>query len=265
MALNNNFIPQTSLVFAPRDFSQQIAQQAAADTKGLQNAFKFGTQVYDFVKQNQIADAIKDGDVNKAAVLDAQRINNQDPTSLFRWKQGLDLSKQLHDENLAAQQEMREADIERSKVERANEEQKQRQALSNKITNTLGTMGLNLNTSPEQVQEYMNTLATLKTEAENNGIPLEAITRKEAELQGRLPYDDMMDLVDEMEELEKNFDKGGDFGSNRNFKTFEAKMQDVWNRSSRDMRENRDFRNKYKELLTKRRPNTKKPVKRMPK
>lgn len=265
MALNNNFIPQTSLVFAPRDFSQQIAQQAAADTKGLQNAFKFGTQVYDFVKQNQIADAIKDGDVNKAAVLDAQRINNQDPTSLFRWKQGLDLSKQLHDDNLAAQKEIRKADIERSKVERANEEQKQRQALSNKITNTLGTMSLNLNTSPEQVQEYMNTLAALKTEAENNGIPLEAITRKEAELQGRLPYDDMMDLVDEMEELEKNFDKGGDFGSNRNFDTFEAKMQDLWNRSTMAMRENRDFRNKYKDLLTKHRPNTKPKVTRRPK
>ena len=47
MALNHNIIPQTSLVFGVRDFTPQIDALQKGDTQGLQNAFKFGTQVYD--------------------------------------------------------------------------------------------------------------------------------------------------------------------------------------------------------------------------
>ena len=72
-----NFTPATSLVFGARDFSKDMRQNQAEDTKGLQNAFKFGTQVYDYIKQRQIADAIKNGDADKAAMLDAQRINTE--------------------------------------------------------------------------------------------------------------------------------------------------------------------------------------------
>ena len=69
MALANNFIPQTSLVFSPRDFSQQIAQQAAADTKALQNAFNFGTKLTDFLQSNKQAD-LMEKDINDRKALE---------------------------------------------------------------------------------------------------------------------------------------------------------------------------------------------------
>lgn len=50
MALTNNFLPQTSLVFSTRDFVPQIDAIQKSDTAGLQNAFKFGTQVYDYLQ-----------------------------------------------------------------------------------------------------------------------------------------------------------------------------------------------------------------------
>lgn len=66
MALQNNFLPQTSLVFAPRDFSQQIAQQGAADTKAVQNALAFGTKLYDFLQSNKQADLIEKDSKDKS-------------------------------------------------------------------------------------------------------------------------------------------------------------------------------------------------------
>lgn len=59
MALTNNFLPQTSLVFGVRDFAPQIAQQGQADTQALQNMFKFGTQLHDYMQSRKQADLIE--------------------------------------------------------------------------------------------------------------------------------------------------------------------------------------------------------------
>lgn len=59
MALSHNFLPQTSLVFGVRDFAPQIENLQKADTQGLQNAFKFGTQVYDYMQSRKQADLIE--------------------------------------------------------------------------------------------------------------------------------------------------------------------------------------------------------------
>lgn len=59
MALTNNFLPQTSLVFSTRDFAPQIDAIQKSDTAGLQNAFKFGTQLVDFLQSNKQADLIE--------------------------------------------------------------------------------------------------------------------------------------------------------------------------------------------------------------
>ena len=40
MALQNNFLPQTSLVFGVRDFAPQIEANAKQDREGLQNFAK---------------------------------------------------------------------------------------------------------------------------------------------------------------------------------------------------------------------------------
>lgn len=59
MALNTpQFGIPTSLVFGVRDFSKDIRQNQAEDTKALQNAFKFGTQVYDYMQGRNQANKI---------------------------------------------------------------------------------------------------------------------------------------------------------------------------------------------------------------
>lgn len=68
MALQNNFLPQTSLVFGVRDFAPQIEANAKQDREGLQNAFKFGTQVYDYMQGRKQADLMEQDSADKEAL-----------------------------------------------------------------------------------------------------------------------------------------------------------------------------------------------------
>ena len=71
MALSHNFLPQTSLVFGVRDFAPQIENLQKADTQGLQNAFKFGTQVYDYMQSRKQANLMEEDTKNKKALEDS--------------------------------------------------------------------------------------------------------------------------------------------------------------------------------------------------
>lgn len=71
MALQNNFLPQTSLVFGVRDFLPQIEANAKQDREGLQNAFKFGTQVYDYMQGRKQADLMEQDSNDKKALEDS--------------------------------------------------------------------------------------------------------------------------------------------------------------------------------------------------
>ena len=71
MALSNNFIPQTSLVFNVRDFAPQIENLQKADTQGLQNAVKFGTQVYDYMQNRKQANLMEEDTKNRKALEDS--------------------------------------------------------------------------------------------------------------------------------------------------------------------------------------------------
>ena len=71
MALSNNFIPQTSLVFNVRDFAPQIENLQKADTQGLQNAVKFGTQVYDYMQGRKQANLMEEDTKNRKALEDS--------------------------------------------------------------------------------------------------------------------------------------------------------------------------------------------------
>ena len=182
MALN---IPQfgipTSLVFTPRDYSQQMAANQTSDTQGLQNLFKFGTQVYDAIKNRQIANEMdkENPDYKKIDSLAAQRINNPDTSfSNWRWKQGQDQAT-----------EFKKQDLERIEKEKEKAKEDQKQFLRNKISATLPTMSIGWNTSPEQVQQFKNTLAGLKTEAMNSNLSdqYNDILNAEAQLNGQLP------------------------------------------------------------------------------
>lgn len=70
MALQNNFLPQTSLVFGVRDFAPQIEAKQKGDTQALQNIFKFGTQVYDYLQGRKQANLMEEDTKNRKALED---------------------------------------------------------------------------------------------------------------------------------------------------------------------------------------------------
>lgn len=248
-----NFTPATSLVFGARDFSKDMRQNQAEDTKGLQNAFKFGTQIYDAIKNRQIAEEMnsEDPDYKKIDSLAAQRINNPDTSfSNWRWKQGQDQAMAI-----------RKQDLERIKAEKdAAKELAKRQAL-NKVTNTLGTINIGLNTTPDQVQQYRNTLAGLMTEAQNAGLEdLSSITEMQKQLDEPLPYEKMANLKDQMDLYNKNFESvvgEGTYGSNKDYDTYVKNLDDIWYQSSPEMRRDRDFRMAYETAKAARAPKKK--------
>lgn len=55
MALQNNFLPQTSLVFGVRDFAPQIEANAKQDREGLQNFAKLLMQGHDYMNSREQA------------------------------------------------------------------------------------------------------------------------------------------------------------------------------------------------------------------
>ena len=77
MALANNFLPQTSLVFGVRDFVPQIEAQAKQDREGLQNAFKFATQAYDYIQGRKQANLIEQDSKDKKALEDSIAADTQ--------------------------------------------------------------------------------------------------------------------------------------------------------------------------------------------
>ena len=253
MALQNNFLPQTSLVFGVRDFVPQIEANARQDREGLQNAFKFGTQIYDAIKNRQIAEEMQkeDPDYQKIDALAAKRINNPDTSfSNWRWKHGQDQAMAI-----------REKDLERIKAEKdAAKELAKRQAL-NKVTNTLGTINIGLNTTPDQIQQYRNTLAGLMTEAQNAGLEdLSSITEMQKQLDEPLPYEKMANLKDQMDLYNKNFESvvgEGTYGSNKDYDTYVKNLDDIWYQSSPEMRRDRDFRMAYEAAKAARAPKKK--------
>lgn len=79
MALNTpQFGIPTSLVFGVRDFSKDIRQNQAEDNKTLQNAFKFGTQFYDYMQGRKQANLIKQDANDKKALEDSIAADTQE-------------------------------------------------------------------------------------------------------------------------------------------------------------------------------------------
>ena len=192
MALTNNFLPSTNLVFTPNNFATQLAQRQADDRNAVQGAAKFLGNVIDWSKNSQIAEEMQkeDPDYKKIDSLAASRIMSPDTSfTNWRWKQGQDQLKALRDDELDRAAQAKED---------AKEEQKQ--FLRNKISATLPTMSIGWNTSPEQVQQFKNTLAGLKTEAMNSNLSDEYnnIIELEAQLNGQLPRQKAQMAMDAM-------------------------------------------------------------------
>lgn len=206
MALQNNFIPNTSLVFTPRDYAQQIAQNQADDTRAVQNAFKFGTQFADWNTNSKIANELRkeNPDLKEIDALAASRINTPDTgASMWRWKSELD----------------------RAKTEKETQAAKALQNLKYKIDAQLGTIGVNLNTTPEQQQQFINTLADLEEQGLSGEVGKEYMKKiwdKQAELRGDLPYNAKMAALDELKDIDANYGKGSDYDKLNDQQKFEV-------------------------------------------
>ena len=135
-----------------RDSSQQLAQASKDNAAALQNAFKFGTQVYDMFKNRAIGDALASGDTNKAAQLESQKLNNADPSSFWRWNKG---------------QEMQQAQIDEAKAQRETDKQNAKNALLNEKQSVLDTV---TSDNPEAKIQFINNLNTMKAKLATNGI-----------------------------------------------------------------------------------------------
>lgn len=118
------------------------------------------------------------GNGNQIAAIEARKINAQDPTSVWRWKQGQDQAMTI-----------RKQDLDRIEKEKEKTKEEQKQFIRNKLAATLPTMTIGWGTSPEQIQQYKNTLAGLKTEVLNNKLTdqYNNILELEAQLNGQLP------------------------------------------------------------------------------
>lgn len=241
----------------PKQVQPQVPQQPDPAVQRQQQIDSIKSRIQQLESQiaaNQAKLKSWQGVDGQIAAIEARKINSQDPTAIWRWK-----------ENAEQAARTRMEDMERINKEKELNDARAKQNVANKVANTLATMKFDLSTSPEQAQQHLNTLGALMTEAQNAGIDTKSITDAIAKYNGPLPYNTMTDLMDEMEYLEANFDKEGEFGSSRDFNTYQQKMEDLWNSSSPEMRANREFKNKYESLLTKRRPNKKTNPKRRPK
>lgn len=134
-----------------RDSAQELAQQSREGAAALQNAFKFGTQAYDYVKNRQIGNALKKGDVDKAALLESQKINQQDPSVLWRWNQG----QQMQKDQIAAAEAQRAADLQKAQGNLMNETD----SLLKNVTSQ----------NPEAQAQYINNLYTQRAKVKNAG------------------------------------------------------------------------------------------------
>ena len=129
------------------------------------------------------------GNANQIAAIEARKINSQDPTMIWRWKMGQDAAKQ-----------QRADDLKHIEAEKTKTKEEQKQFIRNKISATLPTMSIGWKTSPEQIQQYKNTLAGLKTEAMNSNLSdqYNDILEAEAQLNGQLPRQKAQMAMDAM-------------------------------------------------------------------
>ena len=109
------------------------------------------------------------GPANEIAALEAEKINTSDPTSIWRWKADKDESRRI-----AAAEKLK--GTEQSKANAMYE-----------INNSLSAIRPNAAMDSGTQQRYFQQLADLKTLAQKNGLPTDAIDAKIREVEGGKP------------------------------------------------------------------------------
>ena len=187
--------------------SQQQAMQEQAANQNAQRIEQIKAQIAEIEKRIATNTAKLQnftGNTDQIAAIEARKINSQDPTSIWRWKEGVN-----------QQRIQRQQDLDRLEKEKTKTKEEQKQFVRNKISATLPTMSIGWKTSPEQIQQYKNTLAGLKTEAMNSNLSdqYNNILEAEAQLNGQLPQQRAQMAMDAMANATNLFnvtkDEGG--------------------------------------------------------
>lgn len=189
--------------------SQQQAMQEQAANQNAQRIEQIKAQIAEIEKRIATNTAKLQnftGNTDQIAAIEARKINSQDPTSIWRWKEGVN-----------QQRIQRQQDLDRLEKEKTKTKEEQKQFVRNKISATLPTMSIGWKTSPEQIQQYKNTLAGLKTEAMNSNLSdqYNDILEAEAQLNGQLPQQKAQMAMDAMANATNLFnvtEKDGGFG-----------------------------------------------------
>lgn len=195
---------QQEQALAAEQQAQQAQQEAAQKQAQIDSIKARINELESQIAANQAKLKNWQGVGGKVAALEARKINSQDPTSVWRWKAGMD-----------AQKAQRAEDLERIEKEKAKTKEEQKQFIRNKISSTLPTMSIGWKTSPEQIQQFKNTLAGLKTEAMNSKLSdqYNDILEAEAQLNGQLPQQKAQMAMDAMANAATMFnvtkDEGG--------------------------------------------------------
>lgn len=177
------------------------------------------------IAMNKKAMEMNDDALNtNLAAAELRKINSGDPTGFWKWKQSMDFQKAT-----------RKQDMERLEAEKKKNKEEQKQYLLNKINATLPTMQVGWNTTPEQAQQYKNTLAGLKAEAMNNRMPLDQIRDMEAQLGGELPYQRAQNAMNEMRMAADRFNiTEADGGFGKNAKKYQDFLLQQYTKITRD-------------------------------
>ena len=204
---------------------QQAQQQEAEKQMRIKEIEAEIAEIEQRIADRKNAMAANEDSLNtKLAVIEARKINQKDPTSIWRWKAGQDAAKQQRAEDLA-----------RVEAEKQKTKDEQKQYLLNKINATLPTMQVGWNTTPEQAQQYKNTLAGLKAEAMNNKMPLDQIRDMEAQLSGELPYQRAQNAMNEMRMAADRFNvTEADGGFGKNTKKYQDFLMQQYTKITRD-------------------------------
>lgn len=180
--LSNNMQPDNSVIpgttYQPDNFGNrqpqavtqmEAVQQAPMNAEREERIASLTSQIKeleDRIASNEAKLKGWTGPANEIAALEAEKINTADPTSIWRWKADKDESRRI-----AMAEKLKGID------------QAQTNAMY-EITNTLSAIRPNAAMDSGTQQRYFQQLADLKTLAQKNGLPTDAIDAKIREVEG---------------------------------------------------------------------------------
>ena len=196
--------------------AEQQAQQEAAQKQAQIDSIKARiTELESQIAANQAKLKNWQGVGGQVAALEARKINSQDPTSVWRWKAGMD-----------AQKAQRAEDLERVEKEKKLSEEKNLKINRNKIDNILQSTMPTKNMTRDKMDMAVKQLNDAEELAKNYGDTnaLKKINERKNELGIYVPVDDEANIIES--DFVKNMEMVGKKGG-MNKKQFTQYVQSV--------------------------------------